>query len=47
MKKKFIDWSIRAAGNAQLYTQRSYIYKNLVGLVAVILLLLTLVIGPK
>ena len=47
MKKKFLNWSIKAAGNAQLYTQSSYIYKNLFGLLAVILLLLTLVIGPQ
>lgn len=47
MKKRFLDWSINATRNAQLYTQKSYIHKNLFGFFVVILLLLTLVIGPK
>ncbi len=47
MKKKLLDWSINATRNAHLYTQRSYIYKNLFGFFVVIILLLTLVIGPK
>lgn len=44
MKKRIIDWSITAARNAQLYTDPSYIHKNLFGFVVVVILLLTLVI---
>ena len=47
MKKKFVGWSINGNGDAQLYTQSSYILKNLFGFLVVIILLLTLVIGPR
>jgi|GEM_PF-4289729 hypothetical protein len=47
MKKRIIDWSLAAARNAQLYTEKSYINKNLAGFFAVILLLLSIVIIPR
>ena len=47
MKKKIVGWSINGNGDAQLYTRSSYILKNLFGFLAVILLLLTMLIGPR
>lgn len=47
MKKRIIDWSLAAARNAQLYTEKSYIHKNLFGFLAVVILLLTVVIIPR
>ena len=44
MKKRIINWSLTAARNAQLYTERSYIHKNLLGFFVVVILLLTLMI---